>query len=152
VSWHGRKAQVVDTNVAVVANGRHNETRRCANNCAQALLRVTKSGAIVIDDARRILKEYLNHCSASGQPGIGDAFVRWVHDNAWNTDRVHRVSITPMDRPPRLFEQFPEHDALQTFDPSDQKFVAVANAHPDKPPILQATDSKWWGWKEALRE
>jgi AAA ATPase domain len=67
-------------------------------------------------------------------------------------EMVHRVSITPMDRPPRLFEQFPEHDALQTFDPSDQKFVAVANAHPDKPPILQATDSKWWGWKDALRE
>ena len=27
-----------------------------------------------------------------------------------------------------------------------------ANAHPDKPPILQATDSKWWGWKDALAE
>jgi hypothetical protein len=36
------------------------------------------------------------------------------------------------------------------FDNSDRKFVAVANAHPDKPEILQATDSKWWGWKDAL--
>ena len=35
---------------------------------------------------------------------------------------------------------------------SDRKFVAVANAHPAKPPILQSTDSKWWGWKEALQE
>lgn len=28
----------------------------------------------------------------------------------------------------------------------------VANAHRDKPPIIEATDSKWWGWKEALEE
>jgi hypothetical protein len=32
-------------------------------------------------------------------------------------------------------------------DPSDAKFIAVANAHPDKPPIVQGTDSKWIGWR-----
>jgi hypothetical protein len=36
------------------------------------------------------------------------------------------------------------------YDPSDQKFLAVAAAHPDRPPILQALDSKWWGWQSAL--
>jgi len=41
---------------------------------------------------------------------------------------------------------------LEVFDKSDHKFVAAANAHPAKPPILQATDSKWWGWKDALME
>ena len=41
---------------------------------------------------------------------------------------------------------------MSKFDPSDRKFVAVANAHPGKPSILQATDSKWWGWKDALLE
>ncbi len=35
---------------------------------------------------------------------------------------------------------------------SDRKFVAVANAHPDKPPIMHATDSKWWAWKDALKD
>ena len=39
---------------------------------------------------------------------------------------------------------------LDDFDPSDRKFVAVANAHPEKPPILEALDSKWWGWRDAL--
>ncbi len=29
-------------------------------------------------------------------------------------------------------------------------FVAVAKAHPSNPTIFQATDSKWWGWKDAL--
>ena len=38
------------------------------------------------------------------------------------------------------------------FDKSDQKFIAVAHAHPDKPVILQSSDSKWWGWKDALSE
>jgi len=41
---------------------------------------------------------------------------------------------------------------LINFDPYDRKFVAVAATHPDRPAILQATDSKWWGWKEALAE
>jgi hypothetical protein len=50
------------------------------------------------------------------------------------------------------YEEFPSHDGLNDFDRSDRKFVAVTNAHPDKPPILQATDSKWWGWKDALAE
>jgi hypothetical protein len=48
--------------------------------------------------------------------------------------------------------QFPVHSGLTYFDNSDRKFIAVANAHPDKPPVLQATDSKWWGWKEALND
>ena len=50
------------------------------------------------------------------------------------------------------YKEFPEHDGLVNFDIDDRKFVAVANAHSDthKPPIFQATDSKWWGWKDAL--
>ena len=41
---------------------------------------------------------------------------------------------------------------LSSFDPDDRKFVAVANAHPGKPPIMEATDRQWWGWKEALHD
>ena len=29
-------------------------------------------------------------------------------------------------------------------------FLAVAAAHEDRPPIIQATDSKWIGWESAL--
>lgn len=50
------------------------------------------------------------------------------------------------------YDEFPDHDDLNDFDNSDRKFIAVANAHPAKPPVLQATDSKWWGWKDALNE
>lgn len=53
---------------------------------------------------------------------------------------------------PIIFKEFPDHEGLQQFDLSDRKFVAAANAHEKKPPIAQATDSKWWGWKNALEE
>ena len=32
------------------------------------------------------------------------------------------------------------------------KFLAVAAAHEEHPPILQAFDSKWWGWRDALAQ
>ncbi|MEO5367276.1 MAG: hypothetical protein H7831_13190 [Magnetococcus sp. WYHC-3] len=50
------------------------------------------------------------------------------------------------------YKEFPAHDDLKGFDISDRKFVAVANAHPERPPIVQAGDSKWWGWNDALAE
>jgi hypothetical protein len=63
---------------------------------------------------------------------------------------VQRVDITVKDPPPPCFHEFPRHPELGDFDPSDQKFVAVANAHPARPSILQATDSKWLKWRDAL--
>ena len=82
-----------------------------------------------------------------GQPGVGDRFIKWVHDNRWSLPDSDRVAIS---RNGDSYDQFPAHDGLKNFDRSDRKFVAVANAHPEKPPILQATDSKWWGWKDTL--
>ena len=104
---HGRHKQVVDTNVVVVANRQHNESYRCANNCAQALLSIKKLGVSVIDDNGLILGEYRANCSPYGQPGVGNAFIRWIHDNLGRTDLVERVAITARPGPPRYFEEFP---------------------------------------------
>jgi hypothetical protein len=62
------------------------------------------------------------------------------------------VHITPRDRQQdeHNFEEFLLDPSLATFDPSDRKFVAVAVAHPEHPPILNATDSDWWDYREAL--
>ena len=84
-----------------------------------------------------------------GQPGVGDIFMKWVHDNRWSLPDSDRVTIS---KDGDSYKQFPEHEGLVNFDISDRKFVAVANAHPEKPPILQATDCKWWGWKNALKD
>ncbi len=83
---------------------------------------------------------------------IGDAFLRWVLTNQANPNRCRQVPLTPSGSG-YDFEEFPSHPGLAQFDPSDRKFVAVAAACPGGPaPILQAADSKWWGWKEALED
>jgi hypothetical protein len=145
-----RKPHVVDTNVAVVANRRGGESYSCASACAQALLRIKISGLLIVDDSDRIFDEYRRNCSTRGQPGMGDSFVKWAHDHRWKQDLVQTVAITPHDDDSESFVEFPKHQDLAKFDPSDRKFVAVSCAHPERPPILQATDTKWWGWNEAL--
>jgi len=118
----------------------------CVLACVEALTRIVANCELALDAGDEIFKEYRTHLHLSGQPGIGDAFVKWVSDNQGSFDRV---SITKNGD---SYNEFPDHEGLIQFDSSDRKFVAVANAHPEKPPILQATDSKWWGWKEALAE
>ena len=145
----GRKCQIVDTNVMVVANGRNGGSHACARNCARALLSIKHFGTIVIDDGDRILSEYRANCSLAGQQGMGDSFIRWVHDNRGRGELVQVVALTQREGGDD-FVEFPDHPELAEFDPADRKFVAVAYAHQDKPPILQASDSKWWGWKDAL--
>jgi len=48
-----------------------------------------------------------------------------------------------------IIETHSEHFEAE-FDPSDRKFIAVANAHTEKPPILECADSKWLGWEKKL--
>ncbi len=103
----------------------------------------------VIDSGNDIYDEYRHKLSMSGRPGVGDKFMKWVHDNRHSLPDVDRVAIKKNDY---SYDEFPDHPGLKQFDSSDRKFIAVSNAHPEKPPILQSTDSKWWGWKEALAE
>lgn len=144
---------VVDTNVPLVANLSHpGASPSCVESCVQALGEVTSGGRrLALDDSWLIVKEYGNKLSAARQPGVGDAFLKWVLTNHANPACCDKVAIVPTGDA-RGFEQFPDHAGLATFDPADRKFVAVAAAHPDRPPIQQAVDSKWWGWRDALRE
>lgn len=141
---------VVDTNVPINANmSVSNELLPCALACIQIIETVIKKKNLVLDENDEIFDEYKHHLDFSGQPGVGDKFLKWVHDNQWNLPPENRVQITKNGD---SYNEFPVHAGLEDFDKSDRKFVAVANAHPKKPPIFQATDSKWWGWKDALSE
>lgn len=149
------KKYVVDTNVAMVANlatkadRASNVPDSCKKECVMAISHITEKGGLVLDDNGEIFAEYIGNLNLKGQPGVGDAFARWVHDNQWNNQKVDRVKIT---RNGTSYDEFPYHDGLVKFDRSDRKFIAVANAHSAKPPIVQAIDSKWWGWRDALAE
>lgn len=149
------KKCVVDTNVPKIANLVMQQNRdsdvsdECVLDCVDAIEHVTKNRALVLDAGDEIFDEYRQQLSMSGQPGVGDGFMKWVHDSRWSLPKGNRVKITKNGD---SYEEFPHHPGLENFDISDRKFVAVANAHHQKPPILQATDSKWWGWKDALTQ
>ncbi len=153
MSWP-RKC-VVDTNVPKTANlsiqsdPDSDVPDACVLACIEAVEHVIKKRGLILDAGDEIFDEYRQQLSMKGQPGVGDRFMKWVHDNRWRMPDSHRVTVTKNGE---SYDEFPDHDGLNDFDKSDRKFVAVSNAHPNKPPILQATDSKWWGWKDALAE
>lgn len=149
------KKCLVDTNVPKTANlatqpdPGSDVSDACVLACIEAVEHVIKKRGLIIDAGDEIFGEYRQQLSMKGQPGVGDRFMKWVHDNRWSLPEAQRVAITGNGD---SYEQFPSHDDLNDFDVSDRKFVAVANAHADRPPIMQATDSKWWGWKDALAQ
>jgi len=144
---------VVDTNVPVVANGRSEQASpECIRACAVRLRELTHSDKLILDDGWRILKEYKRRLISEGQPGPGDAFLKWVLTNYRNPDRCELVTLTPKDSSETDFEEFPSDPELKNFDPDDRKFIAVAVAHPNRPRILQATDAEWWEMRDALKK
>ncbi len=143
--------EVVDTNVVLVANGQHSDVSPdCVAACAARLEKIMRSGRLALDDEWLILMEYQNKCDARRGRGPGDAFVKWALQNNANVSRVDRVKIE--SHADRGYQSFPDHGGLHNFDNSDRKFVAVACEHNESPPILQATDSKWLQWSDALAE
>ena len=141
---------VMDTNVAVVANGAAEQAGPdCVDACIEALAYVRKARRVVLDDQRHILDEYRRNLSPSGQPGVGDAFFKWLWENQANERHCVTVAVTP--DPVRRYREFPEDPKLANFDPDDRKFVAVARTAGTDPPILNASDTDWWHHREALQ-
>ena len=147
------KQCVVDTNVPMTANGANlDASLQCVAASAKALQTLMTSGHIFIDGGGRIVAEYRHNLSAKGQPGPGDAFLKWVLTHEWGGQWVTRVPIIPKEGDDEDFKELPSPPKGVRYDPSDRKFLAVSAAHPKHPPILQALDSKWWGWRDALAQ
>ena len=142
---------VIDTNVAVAANGKHPPAGPgCVANCIHALVSARQQ-LVLLDDGNRILEEYRRHLAHSGQPGVGDAFFRWLWDNQANPDRCRQIAITPVMGSETDFQEYPTDPDLAAFDPSDRKFIAVARGSDLAPDVLEATDSKWWPLRETFQ-
>lgn len=128
---------VVDTNVAIVANGRGiHADEECQSTCVKKL-KFLKREVVAIDDKYLILGEYRKHLNSSREPGLGDKFFIDVFNNLHKCERVRMVTVTPSEDDGRGFEELTEN----TFDRSDRKFLAVAVKA--KAVILNATDSDW---------
>jgi len=142
---------IIDTNVLVVANENHSAAKEeDVFQCQQLLFTVMKNH-ISIDSLELIFNEYLRHAKRSGQPGVGDAFVKWLWSNQFGQKHCERVDITPISDGEREFSEFPDNESLKGFDRDDQKFVAVAIAGSHNPVICNATDSDWWHYKDAFQ-
>ncbi len=154
------EGNVVDTNVLVTANGQHPEAcLLCLRQCVDLLESFTRrKRLILIDEGYLILNEYSRYASSSGQPGVGDAFLKWVYERHTNEAFVRRMPITPSeDRQSwRCFEEIPELEDLQGFDRSDQKFLAVALVFSGQrgcsSVIHNATDSDWRNFQEPIEK
>lgn len=143
-------AFVVDVNVAIVANEASDQAdTACQLACVQELWKV-KENMITIDDGDHILSEYRRHLSMSGQPGVGDEFMYWVHQNQHTQAKCDRVALTPNDD--RGFDEFPANSDLLGFHADDRKYVAVAIGSSYSPCILNAVDSDWRDYETALRK
>ncbi len=146
---------IVDTNVPVVANGASASPQagpKCVRACVSKVREIQLQHILILDDGWHILREYMRELASSGQPGVGDAFLKWVLTNRANPQRCEIVHITPRNGriDPATFAEFPEDDALAGFDRSDRKFVAASVSHPERPPILNAVDNDWWDYRMAL--
>lgn len=130
---------VVDTNVGVVANDRPEERPEpghlpeSVSSCTRFLKELVNAGNIAIDNAWEIIREYQARMRSAGQPGPGDAFLKWVLVNQANPSRCRRVDLTEIAIP----------DQLEGFDPADGKFIRTALGCPE-PRIAEAVDGLWW--------
>jgi hypothetical protein len=145
---------LIDTGVPLVANRQAKQASpECVTACADALDQLTRTGRLVLDSLGGIVSEYQNKLlHRRGPRGPGDEFLLWVFTNQWNPARCERVTITKTGSDPPFFAEFPQTAGLARFDPSDCKFVATANAHPCKPPIVVSVDTDWADCEVALAE
>ena len=150
---------IVDTNVAVVASKDSDElseddpSMECVTTCVERLEQINNDEMkLVLDRERRIIDEYRRNLESMNRFSMGFQFYRWVERNWTNPERCDLVEITPVIGLEINFEEFPNDPALKKFDDDDRKFIAVACAHRDRPPILQAVDGKWRDFLDALHE
>ena len=145
-------ASVVDTNVLVVANGANAQANAepdsaCRLTAIDALTDIKDRRRLLLDAGGEILDEYRKHCNYSGQPGVGDQFFRWAHQNA---AMLASVRLTPHSR--RRYAEFPSDQALGPFDWDDRVFVAVAVAGPKPNRVVNAIDSDYRDHQHALQQ
>ena len=144
------KAEVViDTNVAAVANRKTEQASpSCILNCVSRLRQVQNECRVLLDNRNLIFREYQNLLNFSGQPGLGDAFFKWLFDNQANPEHCRMITVNL--HADRGFEEFPDDPILAGFDHDDRKFVAVAQASGANSTILNASDTDWWDYRREL--
>jgi PIN domain nuclease of toxin-antitoxin system len=135
---------VIDTNVGICANGRDTHASlRCQLTCSD-FLETCRTLHIALDNQNLIMSEYEKHFYHKGEPGMGDAFFKYLYHNQHAGDKIQLVKITPINEEKTEFAELPENQV----DPSDRKFLATALVA--KAILVNATDSDWTEQKNLL--
>jgi hypothetical protein len=119
-------------------------------DCMEYMKQFTENpdSKLVIDLDREILKEYYNRIPAN--TGVGKMFLDWL--NAY-VGRIDLDDFIKLEKDSSgNYVMFPLESRTEEFDLSDRKFVALSRTHREHPPIIEAADSKWLGFKEVFAE
>lgn len=148
---------IVDTNVPRKAADTASHDKldaQCALACLNFISQIMDSSGsiIVLDSAGEIFREYRNNLSICGQDTVATIFFNWICRNltARENSLVEQYPLTVTGD--REYAEFPWSPNLAGFDISDRKFIALANAHPEHPEIVEGTDSLWWGFRDVLKD
>lgn len=105
-----------------------------------------KDSKLVLDIGYEIMTEYRNNvCKDSN---MGKIFFRWLYDYYSRIDNNDHIKLEKNDN--GQYKDYPYYDDTKDFDESDKKYIALANAHSEKPPIIEATDGKWMGYESVF--
>jgi hypothetical protein len=128
---------VIDTNVGICANGRNTHASLYCQLVCIDFLEMHRTLHIALDNQDLIMSEYEKHFYHKGEPSVGDAFFKYLYHHQYNSDKIQRVPITPINDETRGFNELPENQ----LDKSDRKFLATAVVA--QATIVNATDSDW---------
>ncbi|QOT70150.1 hypothetical protein H5V43_08140 [Sphingobium fuliginis] len=141
--------RVVDENVLVVANDLTKESlglptnfpdasEECRISCAEYLRDIAENGRIILDSESEYFDKYRNHASFSGQPGVGDMFLRMVYERGYVSSWATRITIR--DEKGYLL---PDSFTSSPFDNDDYLWVAGAYNATSAAEIANACDSDY---------
>lgn len=136
---------VVDTNVILCADGKHPDVGPHGQAaCVRRLLGIKATGGLVLDDAGRILGEYMKKTRPWNAQTVGEHFLRWALTYQGQPEQCPTQRITPMADDAEDFVEFPRDERLTHFDRADRKFVAVARTRDGVPPIIVAMETDYY--------
>jgi len=142
---------IVDTNIFIAANGKADQlTEADINKCKLFVASLFDNTVISLDLQGEIFKEYFDHVNRSGQPNIGDVFVKYLWDRQCDKTICEMVDIKKDKN--GIYKQLRNKSDLLKFDLNDLKFIAVHLGSKNSVIICNACDSDWAENKMLLKK
>ncbi|HWA82589.1 MAG TPA: hypothetical protein VG820_04095 [Fimbriimonadaceae bacterium] len=140
----------MDTNVLAVAEGLHDgASDECVAACSRLARQIQDGKILVAVDSEQsgeaVLREYLAVLNTRNKAGIGSKLAVRLWRLRHDSKVCRRVDINAVPGAD-TYQEVPAD--LHDFDPDDHKWIAIAAADQEDPPIYQAHDKEWWERRE----